>query len=373
MNTIPVSRSGGWYAPFLIGASVLLGMAAYTALSLVQAPAAKQAQYSPARVNAWAKILPRLQAAEKAGQESASRHREAIVAFFAERKRHTRAFGESVVSLSGKWAFVKSKLPFADGDGHRQFLHEQFEEIVLSGRDLEELIKSVVAGYISELQGIENDMLVQIRADLSDSDLWCFESGAMLRTDESFRKEYGHSLESVAVTVSRDVMVQVGREAVTWVGADIATSITVSLAAGLAERLGISAGILGTVAASGAATLGVGIAAGFVLDALLDSVMKAWGYDPAGDIADKIDATLDLFRDYLLDGDPQAVEADEKLRRLQTQDLFPFVRDECGRAADLMQTSGRLGLGYELKRLKESRSKLCEKALKKLILEGGQS
>jgi hypothetical protein len=195
----------------------------------------------------------------------------------------------------------------------------------------------------------------------------------MLRTDEAFRKEYARSLEQVAAVVSRDVMVQVGREAVTWIGADIATNITISLATALAERLGISAGILGSGAASGAATLGVGLAAGLVLDALLDWVLKAWGHDPAGDIAVKVNEALAMFEGLLLDGDPRAVRTYETLRRLQEYDPFPFVREQCRQAADCMETGGYLGLDREFKRLKEARSRLRGEALRKLILEGGQS
>jgi hypothetical protein len=159
---------------------------------------------------------------------------------------------------------------------------------------------------------------------------------------------------------------------VTWVGADIATNITVSLATALAERLGVSAGILGTGAASGAATLGIGIAAGFVLDALLDRILKACGHDPVCAVALEVDETLDMIEDLLLDGDRQAVPTYETLRRLQNDDLFPFVRNECRRAADRMETGGYLGLDHDFKRLREARSRLREEALKKLILEGGQ-
>jgi hypothetical protein len=373
VNTFHESRPRGWRVQLLIAAATLAGMAACAAFKYVQAPSSTQPVYAPARINAWEKITPRMRAANLAGQETANRHRESVRAFFVERKGRTREFGEAVLSLGGKWAFVKSKLPFTDGDGHRQYLRERFEQIVVSGPELHDLIQSVVAGYINELQGIENDLLVQIRADLSDSDLARFETGAMLRTDEAFRQEYAHSLEQVAAVVRRDVMIQVGRETVLWVGTDIATNITISLATALAERLGVSAGILGSGAASGAVTLGVGIAAGLVLDALLDWVLKAWGHDPAGDIAAKVDEALDMFQGLLLDGDPQAVRTYETLRRLQNHDPFPFVRAECRLAADRMETGGYLGLCRELKRLQEARSRLREEALRKLILEGGQS
>ena len=62
-----------------------------------------------------------MHAADQAGQETAKRRAESVRAFFAERKQRSRDFGEAVLSLSGKWAFVKSKLPFTDGDSHRQF------------------------------------------------------------------------------------------------------------------------------------------------------------------------------------------------------------------------------------------------------------
>jgi hypothetical protein len=373
VNTVRQSRSRSRRVQLLIVAGTLAGIVGYNALKPVPASRISQRPYAPARLDAWEKVTPRLHAADQAGQDAARRYRERVQAFFAERKQNTRDFGEAVLSLGGKWAFVKSKLPFTDVDGHRQFLRERFERIVLSGPELQELIQSVVAGYIGELQGIENDLLVQIRADLSDSDLARFETAAMLRTDEAFRKEYARSLNEVAAVVGRDVMVQIGRETVTWVGADIATNITLSLATALAERLGVSAGMLGSGAASGAATVGIGLAAGLILDALLERILRTCGHDPAGDIGGKVDEALDVFQGLLLDGDPQAVRTYETLRRLQVRDRFSFVREECRQAADRMETGGYLGLDRELKRLKEARSRLRGEALRRLILEGGQS
>jgi hypothetical protein len=371
VNTVHKSRLRG--RRIMIAASAPAGVAAYLAIKFVVALCASQPQYAPARVTAWEKITPRLHAADLAGQELAKQQRERVKAFFLERRHRTEEFGEAVLSMRGKWVFVKNKLGFGDADDHREFLRKQFEKIVVSGPELEELIHSAVESYINGLQGIENDLLVQIRADLSDGDLARFETGAMLRTEDAFRKEYAKSLEQAAAVVKRDVVIQVGREAVTWVGADIATSITISLTTAVAERLGVSAGILGTGAASGAVTLGVGIAAGFILDALLDQVMKAWGHNPAGQIALEVNHVLDKFENLLLDGDRDAVQTYETLRRLQNDDLFTFVRKECRRAFDAMDSGGYLGLSHELKRLQETRSRLREEALRKLILEGGQS
>ena len=218
-------------------------------------------------------------ARRRRGRQAADRDAALVTRFFAERKERARAFAEEVLSLRGKWEFVKAKLPFTDHDGHERDLHDRFEEMVVSGPELKELIQSVVSRYVSELQGLENDLLVSLRADLSDSELAGLQAGAVLKTDEAFRRN-ARSLERVAGVVAGDLPVQVGREALTWVSADIATNVTASLATALAERLGISAGVLGTGAASGVATLGVGIAAGFVVDAVLDRVLRAMGHDP---------------------------------------------------------------------------------------------
>ena len=206
MNTVHGSRRRGWRIQLLIAFATLAGMGAYAAWKYVEEPGSTPPQPAPARVEAWQKITPRLHAADQAGQETANRYRERVRAFFAERKGRSREFGEAVLSLGGKWAFLKSKLPFTDGeDGHRRYLRERFEEIVVSGPELQDLIQSAVAGCINELQGIENDLLVQIRADLSDSDLARVETGAMLRTDQAFRKEYARSLEEVAPIIGRDL------------------------------------------------------------------------------------------------------------------------------------------------------------------------
>ncbi|MGO9113944.1 MAG: hypothetical protein ACLP9L_32410 [Thermoguttaceae bacterium] len=331
-------------------------------------------QYVPGRLTAWEKVvMPKLRTADQAGAGAADRGVALVRAFFAERKDRARVFAEEVLSLRGKWVFMKAKLPFADHDAHRRYLRDRFEEMVVSGPELKELIQSVVKGYVSELQGLENDLLVSLRADLSDSDLAGLQAGVVLRTDEAFRREYARSLEHAAGVVARDLPVQVGREALTWVSADIATNITMSLATAVAERLGLSAGVLGTGAASAAETLGVGIAAGFIVDALLDRILRAMGHDPTRDIADKVGEALDTFRDLLLDGDEQAVSTYRKLREMQDEDLFGFVRSECRRAADKVETGGYLGLRKELQRLRDSRGLLRQEALKKLILEGEQS
>ena len=67
-------------------------------------------------------------------------------------------------------------------------------------------------------------------------------------------------------------------------------------------RLGISAGILGTGAASGWTTLGIGVVVGIIVDQIVSWVWDWWA-DPTGDLASNLDAKLDEMRTLICEGD----------------------------------------------------------------------
>ena len=326
---------------------------------------------SPEQTTAWSRIQPQLKAARQAGIDASDKHYQRVSEFFAERKKRTRAFAEAVLSLRSKWQFVKSKLPSADREAHRKYLRDRFEETVFSSKELEELLRSVVEGYVQELRGMENELLVKIRADLADGALADLKADARFRTDTAFRGEYAKSLEAAASVMAKDLKVQIGREVVTWVGADIATTITISVAGNVATRFGVSAAILSTGAASTVATLGVGVAACVIIDALMDWIFQAVGYDPAGDVRTEIDEALEDFEGLLLFGD--------KYMPPISLDLFPSAKSEAAEARRLdrivvgkANNDARPGLVAEMLNVCERREKLRSEALRKLILEGGQ-
>src|SRR5690349_9582386 len=114
----------------LLTVGVLLGTAAAVTYRASRPPAK---HYDPVRVHLWkTKALPRIQASDEAAQATIARQVEEINAFFEQRKRNTRAFAEEVLSLSGKWNYLVSKLPWADQDRHRRYLEEKFREIIFS-------------------------------------------------------------------------------------------------------------------------------------------------------------------------------------------------------------------------------------------------
>jgi len=292
----------------------------------------------PVRQAAWDKIAPRLSSAEQTSLQAGDKYAERVRSFFADRKLAARAFAEEVFSLSGKWAFVESKLPWAEADGHKRFLRESFERHLFKGKDIQDLIESAIRGYVSELEGIESAMLVDIRADLSEGELAPSDLLPALSSDESFQRAYAQMAERVLPVVQLYMGVTVAREVSSFIATDIASNISLRILTAVTARLGLSGGILGSGAALSVETLGVGLVAALLVDKLIDFVMHKAGYDPEGDVANKVCEALDKVEAMLLDGELE---------------------------------SGTLGLRGELLKLQQARSRLCNEALKKLVLEGG--
>ncbi len=327
-----------------------------------------------AREAAWKKIQPHLAAADKAAAKAIKKQCDRVSEFFAERRKRARPFAEATLSIGSKWAFVKSKLPFTDSDGHRNYLRERFEQTVFSGAELEEVLKSAVKGCVAELQGIENDLLVTIRADLGDDDLAALKGELSFPTDAALRREYARAVEQAAKSVQRDLPVWGGREVVTWVGADLTNPIFRSLAASLVARLGLSGTILGGSAATGAFTLGGAVVAGILLDALLDRLLRAIGYDPEGGIEEQVVEALQYCEDLILAGDALA----DIGRFLRTEEPWIGLGGGPKAPADTPSVPPgqekkyqKFGLIDQLFLLASGRAKLRREALKKLVLEGG--
>jgi hypothetical protein len=359
-----------WRVTLLLMLGTTLGMIGWT---LVGSNRVKAPRPDPARMRAWDKIASRLRQADQNNSDPGAQHLQRIKEFFADKQQHTRDFSDDVLGWSGKWAFVKGKLSGDDGKAHQLYMRQAFERHFFTARELQDLMQSVITAYLSDLEGQENALLVAIRADLSEQDLPALRALSALKSDEAFHGEYRKMLDQVVPIVSRDLKVTIGREAVVWIGSDIAAAVTVRIASAVAVRLGVSGGILGTGAASGVATLGVGVVVGFVVDGAADWVLRKAGYDPSGEIAGKVSETLIDIEKLLLDGAPDAHRCYHQLRGLQDSDPVYFVRDECRSAANSIDAGGALGLRHELNRLRTLRMRLCEAALKKLVIEGGAS
>ena len=321
------------------------------------------------RTRAWDKIVPRLDAADRAGEAAVTEKLASLDEFFRERRAGSQAFAEKVLSLSGKWQYVKSKLPTAEDKAHLQYLDEQFAKHIFSPADLQQALESSLGGYLSRLAGIEGQLLVDIRADLSDGALAIPGAPQIAASDEELRQRFSQLFNHVAAEIARDVPVTVSLTTVSFIGGEVAAQVAVRVAAAVASRLGVSAGVLGTGATSSWATFGLGLVAAVVVDVAIDKVAKAAGYDPVAAVTERVNSALNQVRGLLVDGDPEAVTDYAKLLEMARNDPDEAVRRECRRAATAIERSGRLGLRFEMLQWQRVRADVRRETLRRLILE----
>jgi hypothetical protein len=343
--------------------------------SAVSSPTAPPPQLSAIelaawRWGAWDKIVPRLDEADRLSRAAVDDRLAGLDDFFREHRDGVRPFAEAVLSLSGKWNYAKSKLPTAEDDAHLKFLDERFEKFVFSRDELRITIESVVAGYLSRLDGLEGQLLVEVRADLSEKAFAVPGAPRFDVSNDELRSRFARSLTVVSSDVARDVGVGVSLTTASVVGGEVAAVIAVRVATAVATRLGVSAGILGVGATSGWATFGIGLVAAVAVDFVIDKAARAAGYDPIETIAGRVKKVLDDVRTMLVDGDPEAVAAHTKLTAMARDDVNATVREESRRAADAIERSGNLGLRRELLRIHEQRAALRREALRRLIFTG---
>jgi len=321
------------------------------------------------RAKAWALIEPRLDEADRASRAALDEQLAGIDDFFRARQAGVRPFAEEVLSLGGKWEYAKSTLPTAEADAHARYLNEKFETYLFRIDDLKQTLEQAIGGYVSRVQGLESKLLVDVRADLSDKQFAAAGLPTVLVSDEAFRAEFARLLQETAAATSADFRVSMSREVTSFVAGEVAAVVAVRIASAVATRLGISAGVLSTGAASSWATFGLALAAAVVVDVAISQIISLAGYDPVDAVAEKVQAALNQIRSLLVDGNPEALAAYEKLRRMQSDDSDGNVRAACRRAADSIEGSGNLGLRRELLKLHDERARLRRATLQRFVLE----
>ncbi len=321
------------------------------------------------RRQAWDKVARHLTPADAASAAQIERSLQPIAEFITERKPGVRTFAKSILSLKGKWQFIRSKLPTAEARQHLKYLDRMFSEQVFKPDELRAVIEQSVTEYTKSLTAIENRLLVECRADIRELDPRAAAMLPMIDSESAFAAEYKKMLDQAIADVTRDVKVGFSREVVSLIGGEVAAIVALRVGVAVATKLGVDAGILGAGAASSWATFGVGLAAAIVLDIAIDWLMKLAGHDPVGEVAKKVESTLDHMQMLLIDGDPEAIEDHRKLLHLAEHDPAANVRTKCRQAVATIENSGSLGLRHELWRIHSQRSALRETALRRLLIE----
>jgi hypothetical protein len=183
------------------------------------------------------------------------------------------AFSRDIVSLYGKWRALKPYLPFTNPDGHRVYIEEKFAEHIFSTAEIAGAAELAITASLKDLEAIENQLAVEIGAEISGSEL--------------------NAVDIPAATAEFSTAIGRVVSAAQWDAAKTGGSLVVSEAAALIGRrvlirLGVSAGILSTSAANSVWTLGASLLVGLFAD-----MIWQWIDDPAGDIERETVAALE--------------------------------------------------------------------------------
>lgn len=228
-----------------------------------------------------------------ADEESAKfldEHLRQIELFFADSKKHTPEFADRALGWSSKWRLAADWVPFTKGDRHEAYLRGQFEELIFTPSQLAEVIEQTISSYLAHLRSLEGEVLVKIRADTADFS----ETYVVARLDETkWEASYDEALSQAVAATGGGIRSDVATQLVGLIAGEVLTQV--------ATRLGVSAGILGTGAASSWATFGVGLVVGLIVDQIVSWVWD-WYADPVGSLSAQLDSKLDELRRLVIDG-----------------------------------------------------------------------
>lgn len=227
--------------------------------------------------------------------------------FFDDSKKNTRQFAQVALGWGSKWRLIADHVPFTKGGRHETYIRGQFEQSVFSAQQLEEIVSSAVSEYLSEIRSIENQMLVSLRADVAGFP----DAYPIAQLDETqLRTKFDEAIQSAIAATGSQVQADIGTQLVSIIGGEVLTQVAV--------RLGISAGILGTGAASGWATLGIGVVVGIIVDQIVSWVWDWWA-DPSGNLAANLDEKLDEMRTLICDGDTKVEGLRQRFQSLAAE------------------------------------------------------
>ena len=332
-------------------------------------PPMTAADIQSVKENAWKKAAVRIAEADKAAEQQIDRSLDDMIGvYFAECKKNAKPFAADMLGLRAKWALVRSRLPWGDKDAHVKLLLVQFEKHFFPGEDIGKLLQATVESYLAALDGMDNQLLVNLRADIEDLHPGAFVAIPEAHSDIAFREAYGTARTLITPMLQADLPAFAAREVVSFVGGNIASQMAVRVAAGIATRLGISAGILGTGAAASVGTFGLSVVACFLVDQLIDRIMKGFGYDPEQALADRVCQILDGVRDALIKGHPEAVGVHAIAGKLAVESVDSAVRAEALKTVQILENGGALGLRRDLAEYTKVRCAQRYAALKQLLM-----
>ncbi|MDW8079104.1 MAG: hypothetical protein RMJ16_09465 [Thermoguttaceae bacterium] len=187
-------------------------------------------------------------------EQRINRYHEEVDQFFSDCKSRIPTFADEACSV---WQYLTSSQ-----EEFRWFVVKKFSEIVFSEPAFRELLVNIERRFVADLQSIENEMLVRIQADLGDHGIL---SDAAIKPPE-FHERVAQIASVVVGQMPEVVTAKIAGTVASFVAGEVAAMILRQLA----PRVLIWKG----AAASGWYTFGIGLLAGFAMDAIISKFIQ---------------------------------------------------------------------------------------------------
>jgi hypothetical protein len=244
---------------------------------------------------------PHLDRADAECRAAVARQLHDLDRFFAEATRRTPRFADQVLGWDGAWRLVSDRL-HPGQHAHATFVRQRFGETLFTPEQLDGRVRQAVANYLEAVQEIEGQMLVQVRHDLADLPTTL----PLVTLDQTMiQKTLAQAVARATEQAQTGLRDDVTRELVALVVGETLAQVVV--------RAGVSAGLLGTGAASAAATFGTGLALGLVADQF---VRQVW--DSRGELVRTLDRQLATLRGLVIEGTDRAPGLRQRLEALDS-------------------------------------------------------
>jgi hypothetical protein len=218
---------------------------------------------------------PHLKKAEEQAQEAIASYLESVDYYFAQTKKNSQALAKEVLGWQAKFSLIGGRQQL------EKFIAQTFRKYAFAPEDLEKLGTTVCQQYQAELESIDNQMLVDLRADLADVPGY----DRLLKLDsQEWTRMFQQSVSQLVQRTQEELKAEIFKEVASILIGEVVTQV--------ATRLAISSGILGAGATSGAASLGIGLAAGVVVDHIVGRIYDAL-YDPVGELTKVIESRIE--------------------------------------------------------------------------------
>jgi hypothetical protein len=328
-------------------------------------PSEPEVDVQAVQEEAWRWIQPRLGNADERTKKATSALIGRIESFFESRKSGANAFAEAALGWGSKWELIKSR------EGHRKFIAEQFSNYIFSQKELATLLEQSANEYAQELKAVENEFLVQVRADLADLPpvaLPAFSNESVLRS------EFSKIVETVVAEVAQDLsidVIDVGRAITSFAVDKVVPIVVTKTLTAVATRMGVSGAIIGTGAASSWATSGAGIVITIAVDALLDWII-GWFHDPVGDLAARVSTSLEDVSRSITTGDPEAWAVRNRVEEMTKGHSDQRLRTRAEEVLVSIEKGGALGLKHALVTVAELQATSRREAMRRLVYQKGR-